>query len=111
MERIHDDGIGKVVPPLLLCIAITAIQCILGCPINRLFHIRCPGCGLTHAWLSFLSGDIQNAFRYHPLFLFAPLLILLFVWRGYLGEKIRKYADIVMIVFAILCFCARLLAS
>lgn len=35
--------------------------------------IPCPGCGMTRAFLSLLSGDVTQAFYWHPLW---PMVIL-----------------------------------
>ena len=52
-----------------------------GCPSYRLLRLRCPGCGLTRAWLLFLGGHLAEAFRMHALFLPAPFCILLLAHR------------------------------
>ena len=57
-----------------LCLAALAGY---GCPSYRLLRLRCPGCGLTRAWLLFLGGHLAEAFRMHALFLPAPFCILL----------------------------------
>lgn len=45
------------------------------CPTATVFHIPCPGCGLTRATRAAVSGEFREAFRYHPLvFVFVPLL-------------------------------------
>lgn len=48
----------------------------VGCPFYRLTGIVCPGCGLTRAWYSFLTGDWKSAMEYHPLFLVAPVYLM-----------------------------------
>ncbi|MEG2295637.1 MAG: DUF2752 domain-containing protein, partial [Oscillospiraceae bacterium] len=51
----------------------------INCPIKAFFGIPCAGCGMTRAWLSFFSWNIKAAFYFHPLFLFAPLVLFLIV--------------------------------
>lgn len=51
----------------------------INCPIKAFIGIPCAGCGMTRAWRSFLNMKIQDAFYFHPLFLFAPLLLFLIV--------------------------------
>lgn len=41
------------------------------CPLARIAHVPCPGCGLTRATLALLRGDISTALSLHPL---APLV-------------------------------------
>jgi len=49
------------------------------CPFRRVTDLPCPGCGLTHAFLSLGNGDLSGAFRYNALgpFLFALGLLWL----------------------------------
>ena len=65
-----------------LVLAVILALCVFGCPSARLFHISCPCCGVTRAWLSFLSGDFTAAVRYHALFPLVPLFLLLFIHRN-----------------------------
>jgi hypothetical protein len=37
------------------------------CVVAVLFHVPCPGCGMTRAALSMLRGDFASAFALHPL--------------------------------------------
>lgn len=52
------------------------------CLIHALFHVKCPGCGITRMFVSVLSGDFRDAFFYNPyIFISLPYL-------GYLCMKI-----------------------
>ena len=52
------------------------------CPIKAIFHIECPGCGLTHATIYLLKGEFINAFNTnYTVFLWWGILILFFVDR------------------------------
>ena len=67
--------------------------CFYRCPFYFLFHIKCPGCGMTRAILSFLQLDIRAAFCYHPLF---PVVIFSAIYIFFSGkilhrEKERNY--------------------
>ena len=57
----------------IFLICVLAVVAMLGCPIYRLFGVPCPLCGTTRAWVSFLTGKMELAFRYHPFFLITPL--------------------------------------
>ncbi len=46
------------------------------CVIHSLTGLPCPGCGLTRALLAALRGDLATAWRLHPLFWLAPLILL-----------------------------------
>lgn len=65
----------------LAVLGLLALDVLFGCPFKRIFGLPCPGCGLTRAWLCFLSGDWGQAIRYHPLFLPTPLFIFLTAHR------------------------------
>jgi hypothetical protein len=43
------------------------------CPIRTVTGVPCPGCGLTHAVIQFLRGDIAASLQTHA---FAPIFIL-----------------------------------
>lgn len=106
MHRILTYENTKMIIRSMLCLAVIPLQCMLGCPLDRYFHIRCPGCGLTHAWLSFFAGDLRHALSYHPLFLFAPICILLYIWIDYFPQRMQSLAKQSMVAFAFLnAFC------
>ena len=89
----------------LLLFAILAALVIWGCPIYNLLHIRCPGCGLTRAWLSFLRGDLKRALEFHLFFLPMPPFIVLFVHRDVKAlRKWRKAIDIALYTLVFLVF-------
>lgn len=54
----------------------------IGCIWQRLFHIPCPGCGMTRACLALLRGQIATAFSYHFMFPTLPLLYAYFLFDG-----------------------------
>jgi hypothetical protein len=54
------------------------------CPVMKLFHRPCPGCGLSRACAAFLKGDFDGSLKLHA---FAPafaVLALLFFVSGIL---------------------------
>ena len=52
------------------------------CPIKAIFHIDCPGCGLTHATFYLLKGQWANAFSAnYTVFFWWPLIFLFFIDR------------------------------
>ena len=52
----------------------------LPCVARTLFHLPCPGCGLTRSLTALWQADIVSSFRYHPLglplFLFCSIFLL-----------------------------------
>ncbi|MCI8990132.1 MAG: DUF2752 domain-containing protein [Lawsonibacter sp.] len=71
----------------VLLFTFLVLDCILGCPIYRWFGVTCPGCGLTRAWLCFLSGDLHSALGYHLFFFVVPVFIVLFAHRNLLPKN------------------------
>ena len=59
------DIISKGILILLIILVVTGNYI---CPFFRLFHIPCPGCGMTRAYISLLRFDFQGAFQNHALF-------------------------------------------
>ena len=85
--------ISKKVLELLILLAVCLFY---KCPFRLLFHVDCPGCGMTRAIVSAIKLDFKAAFQYHALF---PIVILggfYYVFREYLymGKKKEKIAVI-----------------
>lgn len=50
------------------------------CLFRYVFHLQCPGCGITHLLLSLGRGDIYGAFCSHPvIFCFMPFLFWIII--------------------------------
>ena len=77
---------------------------VYGCPIYRFFHIPCPCCGVTRAWIACLQGDIVTAFRYHALFPVIPVLILLYICQGQLPSRWQKCMNVIFLTAGIAIF-------
>lgn len=46
------------------------------CPFRTILGVRCPGCGMTHALVAMLRGDLKAAIRYNPFVLaLIPLML------------------------------------
>lgn len=75
------------------------------CPIKALFHIDCPGCGLTHATIYMLKGDFIKAFNAnYTVFLWWGLLILAFIDRYIHKLKIKVFPNLFIFVCIITMF-------
>ncbi|MBR0576835.1 DUF2752 domain-containing protein [Proteiniclasticum sp. BAD-10] len=76
MEKERRKGLGILI--LLGGFSLLFVYYVQGslCIFYQLFGIPCPSCGMTRAFLHFLQGDLQEAFRFHPLFPLVPLLLL-----------------------------------
>lgn len=69
-------------------------------PIAYLLKIPMPTTGMTRAWLSLLSGNINKAFNYNALFILAPFLSLSIIL--YLKTNKRKWLNYSLIMSVIL---------
>ena len=65
-------------------------QISIKCPIYEIFHLYCPGCGVTRMIQSFAKGNFYQAFRYNPLlFLLFPFFLLYFLY-SYFCKRCNK---------------------
>ena len=71
------------------------------CIIRSLLHIPCPACGMTRAIWCALRLDFSQAFAYHPLFPFAPQILLYFVFDG---RVLKKEIDTIIIITMVAAF-------
>lgn len=78
----------------------------IGCPIKFLTGIPCAGCGMTRAMLSFLSFNFHQAFKYHPLFFFVPILLIIFSLKSFITKPLfNNFLFIISLIFIIVYFC------
>jgi len=75
----HEEGreirnfvIGLAVTVILLCLAYLAMPYIF-CPFNKMTGLSCPFCGIGHAFLEMLKGNVIGAIKYHPAIAFCAL--------------------------------------
>jgi hypothetical protein len=61
---------------------------LLPCPIRNIFGIRCPGCGMTRAFVAMSSGNMPRAWRHNP---FSFIVVPLLAWG--IVETIRSIAQ------------------
>lgn len=47
------------------------------CIFYNKYHIPCPACGTTRAYISLLKGDLIASFKNHPLFWIVPFIPLI----------------------------------
>lgn len=81
-----------------------------GCVWRRLFHIPCPGCGMTRAWRALLHGDVAGAFRWHFMFPVMPLMGAYFLYHERLTASrwrpvIHAVLWLVLVGFAVQWIC------
>lgn len=83
---------------LIYCLILKVFN--ITCPIKFITGVSCAGCGMTRAWLSFITGDIDMAFYYHPLFWTIPIFALIYLFKDRMPRKVF----IVIIVVCITAF-------
>lgn len=88
----------------------------VGCFFRNIFGIRCPGCGLTRAFLSIFNLDFMSAFKYNiisiPLFIFIIIVNILIVYDIIFNKnkvykflnKLSNYYIVILIIFIITMF-------
>lgn len=95
----------------ILVVFVFDIKCIF----KKIFHIACPGCGLTRGFRSLLRLDIKEAIYYNiltiPIFLFLLITSLVFIIdliknKNYLEKYLlfftKKYVLIIIIIITII---------
>lgn len=87
MRRIHQ--LREKIIDLALVLGVAGGMYILGlpCPILHFTGIRCPGCGMTRAWLRALRLDLAGAMELHGMFWALPVLAMFFLLDGKLFPK------------------------
>lgn len=78
------------------------------CLFQYFFHLRCPGCGITHMILAVFEGQFYQAFQYHPIVFAGSPFLLWICGKGFwcwLWEKKaqwRKWEQTGMFIFMVL---------
>ena len=101
------DFIKGMIVVIVLYIFLSLIG--IGCPIKFMTGISCAGCGMTRAWKCFLTGNIQGAFYYHPLFFSPIFFILLLLFKKKIPEAIYKAVITGLLVIFLVVYVVRLL--
>lgn len=74
------------------------------CPLEYLFGIPCPCCGMTRAFKSMARLDFAASFSYHPLFLPTGLAIWYIFHKDVLPERFRLKKKTARILGGVLLF-------
>lgn len=79
------------------------------CPIYKITHFYCPGCGLTRMLFALIHLDIYQAFRYNPLvfilliiFLLIRLYELIFHKKVVVNSKFTYALLVIVIIYGIM---------
>ncbi len=67
----------------------------LACPILLIYHVHCPGCGITRSLVELWRGHFWLSFRYHPFgFLVFVICVMLIVGGLLDGRSERASAQV-----------------
>jgi hypothetical protein len=72
------------------------------CPVYFLFHVPCPGCGLTRAMLALAQGNLRLSLQYNPAFI--PLLLfgLAFLFSSRFRSFLKRHEKTAIVTAVIL---------
>ncbi len=103
VERIKDDlkknGIGCAA--VLACLILFALIFHDVCPVQILYGLPCPGCGLTRAGVLLLTGHFAAAFQMHPfIYGWAALLLYVLLCRYIKGCKPKGALQLMIVLIA-----------
>ncbi len=113
MKRLSDD-IRQNIKPIIIIIGLWAILRILFhnfCPVVLLCGFPCPGCGLTRAFIKFVTFHPIKAFRLNPAYPLWIVLLILSVWRRYIrGQSLSvlKIPVVITVIITVLIYVYRL---
>lgn len=57
----------KPVIPVAVIAGLLGLLPFTTCLVKLLFHVPCPGCGMTRATLRLFHGDVLGSLAYHPV--------------------------------------------
>ena len=101
IEKIKKDIINNWVILWIVILYLIIMQLLFStwCPIKAIFHIACPGCGLTHATIYMFSGQFEKAFNAnYTVFLWWALIVFFFIDRYIYKFKIKIFSVFLIIV-------------
>ena len=93
-----------LVAGVLAVVAVLAYFDIYKCPLDYLFGIPCPLCGMTRALFSVIKGDIAGAFYFHPLWPAAVLAVMAYILYFFEFIRISNKTFNIILIFLSACF-------
>ncbi len=72
------------------------------CPFRIFFHVECPGCGLTRAFMSLITGDISGSLHYNYTCILWVITIILFVIDRYIKKIDIKLFPVLWVIVSVI---------
>ena len=89
----------RVFPILFIYFLVMQLVFKTNCPFYAFFHFPCPGCGLTRSFLSLITFNFHDVFKYNAMiFLWILTIILFIIDRYFKNLKIKPFPTIFIIV-------------
>ena len=102
----------QVVFVFLLFLFLAVLLGFYRCPLVFLIGLPCPLCGITRAFIALFSGNIIEAFYYHPLWPLILLSIILYILYSLNiirpGKRIFNIACILLAIALLVCYFFRI---
>ena len=88
----------------LIAILLTILLYIsgIGCVWRFFFHIPCPGCGITTAFIKFFHGEFEEALKSNYMFLSLPVIFLYIIFDGRIFKS--KWLDYFILILIMIGF-------
>lgn len=93
----------KIIKFIAVLIAFLLVT-VFGCPILKISGVQCPACGVTRAWINFLSGNFKAAFSYNLLFLPLTAIFLRIAFCYITNKNIKPKEQMIYCSIAFLAF-------
>ena len=104
MNKLKEDIYNIRFAIILIIIYVLLTEIIFGkiCPINILFNVDCPGCGLTRAAIALFTLNIKKSLEFNSTCILWLITILLFIIDRYIKKLSIKPFPYLFIIVSII---------